>query len=62
MLHYVSVSYAYHVIAAEEGVDGIKVIIKELRDTVDDIKGDGLQNIHHLHVFTYKRDQLKCQI
>lgn len=51
MLYYACVSYAYHVVAAEEGVDGIKVIIKELRDAVDDIKGDGLQNIHHLHIF-----------
>lgn len=51
MLYYACVSYAYHIVAAEEGVDGIKVIIKELRDAVDDIKGDGLQNIHHLHIF-----------
>lgn len=41
----------YHVIASEEGVDGVKVVVKELRHTVDDVKGDGLQNIHHLHVF-----------
>lgn len=41
----------YHVVASEEGVDGVKVVVKELRHTVDDVKGDGLQNAHHLHVF-----------
>lgn len=32
----------YHVVASEEGVDGVKVVVKELRHTVDDVKGDGL--------------------
>lgn len=40
----------YHVIASKEGVYSIQVVVKELGHTVDDIKGDRLQNIHHLHV------------
>lgn len=43
----------YHVVASEEGVDGVKVVVKELRHTVDDVKGDGLQDTHHLHVFAF---------
>lgn len=41
----------YRVVASEEGVDGVKVVVKELRHAVDDVKGDGLQDAHHLHVF-----------
>lgn len=40
----------YHVVASKEGVDGIQVVVEELRHTVDDIEGDGLQDVHHLHV------------
>lgn len=40
----------YHVIASKEGVHSVQVVVKELRHTVDDIEGDRLQNIHHLHV------------
>lgn len=41
----------YHVVASEEGVDGVQVVVEELRHAVDDVEGDGLQNTHHLHVF-----------
>lgn len=57
----------YHVVASEEGVDGIKVVVEELRHTVDDVEGDGLQDTHHLHVFACgitgekKRLQSGCQ-
>lgn len=45
------VELLYHVVASEEGVDGVQVVVKELRHAVDDVKGDGLENTHHLHVF-----------
>ncbi len=40
----------YHVIAPKEGVYSVQVVVEELRYTVDDIEGDRLQNVHHLHV------------
>lgn len=40
--HQTHAELLYHVVASEEGVDGVKVVVKELRHTVDDVKGDGL--------------------
>lgn len=43
--------WLYHVVASEEGVDGVQVVVEELRHAVDDVEGDGLEDTHHLHVF-----------
>lgn len=40
----------YHVIASKECIYSVQVVVKELWHTVDDIEGDGLQNVHHLHI------------
>lgn len=42
----------YHVIASKEGVYSIQVVVEQLGHTVDDIEGDRLQNVHHLHVLS----------
>ena len=47
---------SYHVVASEEGVDGVQVVVKQLRHTVDDVEGDGLQDVHHLHVLACNTD------
>lgn len=50
-LLYIKCAILYHVIASKEGVYSVQVVVEELGHAVDDVKGDRLQNVHHLHVF-----------
>lgn len=41
MILNIETALPYHFVPAEEGVHGVQVIVEQLRDAVDDVKGDG---------------------